>query len=108
MTKYKLTPLERIEALRRNILIHSCLYYVLDSPIWDDATYDAKARELAELQRKYPEEAKRGVYAEEFADFSESVTGFNLPIRGEWVVNKALYLRRLHDEKIKGGRADET
>jgi NAD-dependent DNA ligase len=96
-TKYKHTTVERIEALRRQILIHSCLYYVYDSPIIGDIEYDKRARELTRLQREHPEEAKQGVYAEAFADFSESVTGFNLPIRNEWVVNKALYISRLHN-----------
>ncbi|MFD1443068.1 DNA ligase LigA-related protein [Thermoactinomyces vulgaris] len=95
--------LARIEALRRQILVHSCLYYLFDSPIISDKEYDNRARELDRLQREYPEESKQGVFAEAFADFSESVSGFNLPIRDDWVVGTAIYLSRLHEQFKKGG-----
>src|SRR5262245_6294755 len=74
---------------RRQILVHSYLYYRLDRPVIDDATFDQWARELVELQAAYPTEAAETVYHDAFVGFDGS-TGFDLPLDDPWVRATAL------------------
>src|SRR5580704_19144174 len=46
---------QRIEQLREELRRHEHLYYVLDAPEITDAEYDAKMRELKELEEAHPE-----------------------------------------------------
>jgi len=46
---------QRVEELRKLLQQAGYAYYVLDSPIMEDAVYDRLYRELQELERKYPE-----------------------------------------------------
>ena len=82
---------ERIQQRRLQILVHSCLYYELNQSSIPDTTWDRWARELVELQAEYPSIAKEVIWAEAFNGFDGS-TGFDLPIRDEWVINKARQL----------------
>ncbi len=79
---------------RLQILVHSCIYYELDSNLVSDRTWSTWAQELVKLQKKYPGIAKRVDYAQEFQDFDGS-TGFNLPTRNPEIMNKALYLLKI-------------
>ena len=90
---------ELITRRRRQILIHSCIYYRLNSSIWTDTEYDAKARELQELQEKYPGLAAECPYYADFKDFTESTTGFSLPIHDPSIVIKAQRLLEYHNKK---------
>ncbi|MCC7202248.1 MAG: NAD-dependent DNA ligase LigA [Nitrospirae bacterium] len=45
----------RINKLREEINYHNYLYYVLDSPEISDAEYDRFMRELADIERSFPE-----------------------------------------------------
>ena len=47
--------ISRAEKLRAELLHHSFLYYVLDTPEVSDAEYDRLLRELEELETHYPE-----------------------------------------------------
>lgn len=80
-----------INRRRRQILVHSIIYYRFDENIVSDAMWTKWAMELADLQRRYPGEAKQCAYADAFTDFDGS-TGFNLPLEDEWAVSKALWL----------------
>ncbi|MBA4544570.1 hypothetical protein H1164_17215 [Thermoactinomyces daqus] len=91
--------LELINRRRRQILIHSFLYYRMNTSVIPDLTFDQWARELAELQRKYPEISCEGIFADAFADFSESITGFNLPLNDPWVIATGMYILRICNEK---------
>jgi NAD-dependent DNA ligase len=73
---------ELINRCRRQILIQSFLYYRLNTSVGSDATYDQWAKDLAQLQMKYPEIASEGVYSDSFKDFSETITEFNSVIHG--------------------------
>jgi len=76
---------------RRQMLLHSFLYYHMDSPIIDDATWTKWAQQLFQLHRKY---GKRiGFYDAAFADWNGS-SGYHLPADAD-VVRVA---RRVHDE----------
>jgi NAD-dependent DNA ligase len=71
---------ELIHRRRRQILLHSILYYKHDATLIPDATYDAWAQELIRLQAEHPE-ASEGVacHREAFRAFTSS-TGFDLPL----------------------------
>lgn len=73
------------------MLVHSCLYYRMGEQIVSDTKFDEWAYELVELQSTYPEESKKGVYHEFFADFDGS-TGFHLPTGNPEVYGKALQI----------------
>ena len=83
---------------RLQVLVHSCLYYVFNENLLSDSTWSAWARELVELQRKYPSIAARVDYAKEFQDFDAS-TGFQLPTRNFEIMAKAQYLLDIRKEK---------
>jgi NAD-dependent DNA ligase len=88
-----------IRRRRRQILVHSCIYYRLNDNIVPDYQYDAWARELADLHVKYPEIASTVEFADEYADFiGESVTGFNLPIHNPDIVSIATRMLKYHKE----------
>jgi NAD-dependent DNA ligase len=88
-----------IRRRRRQILVHSCMYYRLNESIIPDYVYDGWARELAALHTQYPEIASQVEFAEEFADFTgESVTGFNLPIHLPEIVATATRLLKYHKQ----------
>lgn len=60
---------EKIQLLQRWILVQSFAYYVLDSNIASDFKYDDNAKQLVELMKKHPEEAKRSRYSDYFYDY---------------------------------------
>lgn len=70
---------ELLNRRRRQILVHSIIYYKMDDNLISDSTWSAWATELEELQKKYPDIAAKVPYAEEFKDFDHS-TGMNLPL----------------------------
>ena len=68
----KQTVAEKIRQRRRQMLVHSFLYYELDSNIIDDHTWSMWGVELAELQKKYPKESAEVEYADLFSDWDGS------------------------------------
>lgn len=84
---------DRIQKLRFCLLIHSCIYYHLNSNIVSDSKWDSWARELVKLQKDNPDISKNIRYDEAFKDWDAS-TGAFLPITDSWVVNKAKWLLR--------------
>lgn len=95
-----MTP-EKIEELinrrRRQVLVHSIIYYRMNDNIISDSQWSAWAKELYDLQKQYPEIAMRCIFAKEYRDFDPS-TGFNLPLEDLWAVNKARQLLYLRDK----------
>lgn len=89
MTKDEIAEL--INRRRRQILVHSVIYYRMNNNLVSDHQWADWARELCELQEKYPEIAAECVYADDFVDFDGS-TGFNLPLDDSWAINKASFL----------------
>lgn len=74
---------ELIHRRRRQILVHSILYYRLGASTLDDSTFDVWARELARLQKENPEISESVEYMrEDFADFAGE-TGFHLALMDE-------------------------
>ena len=50
-----LPPEQQMDALRDELRHHEYLYYVLDTPEWTDAQYDARMNELKRLEAEHPE-----------------------------------------------------
>ena len=79
---------EKIQQRRLQILVHSCIYYELNGSTISDKQWDIWAKELVMLQNQYPHIAEKIIWHDAFADF-DATTGFNLPIKDEWVMKKA-------------------
>lgn len=78
---------------RAQMLVHSYLYYVLDSPIVSDDTWQRWADELVQLQRDHPGPVDD--YDHDFADWTGD-TGMHLP-QGGAIHGHALHLLKLHE-----------
>lgn len=81
---------------RKQILVHSCLYYQFNTNLIEDWQYDKIARRLAELQIAYPEISNNlGYHNKEFKGFGEDhcYSGFNLPRSSPEVVAAAERLK---------------
>lgn len=91
---------ELIDRRRRQVLVHSIIYYKFNSSVVTDAVWASWAVELEELQKTYPDIAEDAWYAEFFEDFDHS-TGYNLPLDDPWAVRKARQVMEWH-EKRKG------
>lgn len=86
---------ELINRRRRQVLVHSVIYYTLDDNIVSDSQWSLWAKELADLQNKYPDVAKTCWMADEFDGF-EGSSGYDLPLDDPWAISKARYLLSLH------------
>lgn len=78
---------------RRQILIHSIIYYGLDDSLVPDARFDEWCRDLVELQEAFPERRDEGPYAEAFSGFT-GATGFDLPLHDPGALERARSLLR--------------
>lgn len=84
---------EKIQQRRLQILVHSYLYYELDTNLVDDNTWANWAKELVALQNANPDLAKRVIYHEAFVNFDPS-TGQGLPYNDEQIVKIATRLKK--------------
>ena len=69
---------ELILRRRMQMMVHSYLYYDLDTNLISDREFDTWGRELMQLQTDYPGIASQVEYAEAFTDW-DATTGFHLP-----------------------------
>lgn len=67
-----------IRRRRRQLLVHSYIYYQTGSQLVSDAQWDKWAKHLVRLQAKYPDISATVDYAKEFKDFDGS-SGYQLP-----------------------------
>jgi len=89
---------ELISRRRRQVLVHSVIYYRLNDNLISDVTWTKWANELDDLQKRFPDIAKDCPLAEEFKDFDPS-TGFNLALNNDWAYSKAWQLVKYRDKK---------
>lgn len=90
---------ELIKRRRLQTLVHSVVYYKFNENIISDADWTKRAKQLVELQRKYPEESKEAPLFDMFCDFDYS-TGMNLVYKADdAAIGKAKYLIA-----IRGGK----
>ncbi|MCV4329250.1 hypothetical protein OH542_21375 [Bacillus velezensis] len=90
--------IEIISQRRRQILVHSYLYYQLNTNVVSDCQYDKWMKELVELQKKYPDESAKSAYADEFKGFDGS-TGFDLPFIYPEIQTAGLSLLKEHKRR---------
>lgn len=88
----------RIQQRRLQLLVHSYLYYELQTTLISDQQWDKWAKELVVLQNENPAIADKVVYANEFRGF-DGTTGFDLPYKDDDTIRRANRLL-----KIKGGK----
>lgn len=87
-----MTVADKIKQRRLQMIVHSYLYYELDTNIVSDSTWSRWGKELQQLQNDYPEEAKKVKFAELFKDWDAS-TGFHLAKQADdRAIAKAKYL----------------
>lgn len=89
---------KKIQRRRRQLLVHSYMYYELNDSTIDDATWSERALELERLQRDYPEESAAAKYYEEFKGFDHS-TGADLDYFKDWVMRDAQVLLDARDKQ---------
>ena len=87
---------EKLKQRRSQMLIHSYIYYHLDTNIISDHQWQDWADELTEMQSQYPQLTNIGFYDKGFSDWNGS-TGMHLPVDG-WIRDKA---QRLLDKHLK-------
>ena len=93
--KEKITAL--IRRRRRQILVHSCLYYKMDTNIVTDEQFDRWCAELRDLHSKYPLYMDCGVFDKEFRNWG-GYSGFDLPTDHPDIIRKAHQLLRINKE----------
>jgi hypothetical protein len=86
-----------INRRRRQILVHSFLYYRLNESIISDNTFDLWAKELVDLQTENPAIASEVPYAKEFEGFDGS-SGYDLPHFYPEIQAVGLQLLKFHKE----------
>lgn len=100
VTKMETLIREKINRRRRQILVHSIIYYNMDDSLISDHTWAEWAKELYDLQEKFPEIADTCIYADAFSEFDPS-TGYNLPLNDSWGNRKARQLLEYRDRMRK-------
>lgn len=89
---------ELIRRRRAQMLIHSCIYYELNTNIVSDDTWQKWADELEQLQKKEKDLAI-DFFDREFMDWT-GATGNHLPHRDPWVLAKAKYILEIHEKSM--------
>lgn len=88
--------LNLINKRRRQILIHSYLYYKQDTNLINDFTFDKWCKELVTLHKQHPNESKQAVFPDAFKNW-EGFSGFDLftndNLAEMWARNKAFQLQ---------------
>jgi hypothetical protein len=68
-----------IQRRRRQVLLHSFLYYKQDDPIVSDRVFDRWCRELVSLQEDNPAESESVEYHLDYFRDWDGSSGFNIP-----------------------------
>lgn len=89
-----------IRRRRRQILVHSCLYYKMDTNIITDEEFDRWCGELRDLHKKYPQYMKIGCYDEAFAKWG-GFSGYDLPTGDPDIQRVAKRLLKVKQEMEK-------
>lgn len=92
---------ELILRRRRQVLVHSILYYRLGESIISDHIFDSWARELAKLQQDNPKLSENIPYMREaFWDYTGE-TGYYLPLTDERATKVALDILKFDKDQEK-------
>lgn len=84
--------IEIISRRRRQVLVHSYLYYKMDTNLIEDFVFDKWCKELMQLQVQYPNESKVAVFSDVFGKWT-GFSGYDL-FKGNrqaemWAMQKA-------------------
>lgn len=60
---------EKLKQRRRQVIVHSCLYYEFDTPVISDEKFDSFCKDVIDLQSKLPN------YSDEFDRYFEGFDG---------------------------------
>lgn len=93
----------KIRQRRAQMLVHSCLYYEMNTTIVDDHKWQEWADELETLQKVNTDCCKIDFFDFEFKDWT-GATGNHLPLLDPWVMGKAEWLLKYHEENVNGIR----
>lgn len=99
-----LTTKEKIELLQKWILVHSEIYYMLNSSIVDDFMFDSNARQLVSLQDD-KQSFDRSRYSYVFYDFT-GITGYHLHDRLNPQDKENIWHIATHILDLWGGKND--
>ena len=91
----------KIRHRRAQILVHSCLYYEMNTSIVSDHKWQEWADELELLQNENADCCKIDFFDYEFRDWT-GATGNHLPMLDPWVSSKARWLLQYHEEHGHG------
>lgn len=94
----KQTIIEKINQRERQLMVHCCLYYAMNTNIIDDDTYDKFSFNLADLIKKYPNDFKKSAYYYEFRNFNPS-TGLGLNYKKPEIIKAAYRLKKRYERK---------
>lgn len=83
---------------QNQLLVHSFLYYQLDTSIISDHAFDLWSKQLATAIQDYPEVFAQSHHFRDFKDFDGS-SGFDLPFANPDVQARALRLLEYHTRK---------
>jgi hypothetical protein len=98
---YDTKIVELIRRRRLQIMIHSIIYYNMNTNIISDNKWSKWAFELVSLQEKYPKESLIAVYHKEFKGFDGS-TGFDIAQNADdWAIGTAQDLVKYNNGEIK-------
>ena len=99
MSKVTQSIQEKIRQRRRQLILHSYVYYCLSDNLISDQKWSKFARDLCDLQHKYPKESAEVEYWSLSRDFDGS-TGFHLTVNCDpWVEHMAKLLLDRRDNK---------
>jgi len=94
----KQTILEKINQRERQLMVHCCLYYAMNTNIIDDDMYDKFSFDLADLIKKYPDDFKKSAYYKDFLEFNPS-TGLGIKYRKPEIIKLAYHLKKYHEKR---------
>lgn len=87
----------KIRQRRSQMLVHSCAYYIFDTSLVDDDTWQKWANELSDLQNNYTECHNIGFYDREFYGWNGDSGAF-LPLNDKSILDKTLKLMKNWDK----------
>lgn len=94
------SAITQIRQRRRQVLVHSFLYYQLNENVISDHKFDKFCNDLVKLQSDYPEESKAVEYYDDFKDFDGS-SGYDLPYAQPDIQSAGYHILETHRRNKK-------
>jgi len=90
---------EKIQQRRLQMLVHSYLYYEKNENIVPDSKWSKWAKELVDLQQKYPNESKQVDFYDMFKNWDGNSGAFLTYNQG--IISRAETLLKLNKKSVK-------